>query len=148
MPVFTTVRGDIFDSGAKALVNPVNCVGVMGAGLAKQFKQRYPGVAYQYEIDCRAGQVRTGQVNVYPTYGPRYIINFPTKRHWQNPSKIEYIESGLKSLDGALAERGISSVAIPALGAGLGGLDWTEVEKLIRSELTGESLSVELYPPR
>lgn len=128
-------QGDIFLAPAEALVNPVNCVGVMGKGLALQFKQRFPANFHAYREACRKGLVRPGKVFIFDTGGtsPRFIINFPTKRHWRDRSRLEDIRAGLRDLAREVASRCISSVAIPPIGCGLGGLMRTEVFPLIRS---------------
>ena len=119
--------GDIFAEEVEALVNTVNCVGVMGRGVALQFKRAFPANFNAYAERCKRNEMLPGQVFVFETgnpVSPRFIINFPTKRHWRSKSRTEDIESGLHSLVGAIEERGIRSVALPALGCGLGGLDW------------------------
>jgi len=126
--------GNILAAEAEALVNTVNCVGFMGRGIALQFKRAYPENFKAYAAACRKEEVRPGRMFVYETEQltlPRYIINFPTKRHWRGKSRIEDIESGLEALVGEIRDRSISSVAIPPLGAGLGGLDWAEVREHI-----------------
>jgi len=126
--------GDILAEDTEALVNTVNCVGVMGRGIALQFKRAWPENFRAYAAACRRQEVRPGRMLVFETGGlanPRYIINFPTKRHWRARSRIEDIEAGLEALAGEIAHRGIRSVAIPALGAGLGGLEWAEVRRRI-----------------
>ena len=127
--------GNIFDEDVEALVNPVNCVGVMGAGLAKQFRQRYPQNYTSYFQACRRGEMVPGHLHIYDIKdadkNPKYIINFPTKRHWKNKSRIEDIELGMSELTKQMKKLGINSIAIPALGAGLGGLKWFEVKKVI-----------------
>lgn len=139
-----TVRytdGNIFAIRADAIANPVNCVGIAGAGLAKQFARRYPENDRLYRQACAEGRIRPGRVLITETGqdSPRYIINFPTKRHWRDSSRIEDIRTGLHSLHRQLLKRNISSVALPALGAGLGGLDWNEVRKLIEEEFGTET---------
>ena len=119
--------GDIFEEDAEALVNTVNCVGVMGRGVALQFKRQFPDNFNAYAVKCERNEIKLGQVFVFETGridGPRYIINFPTKRHWRSKSRLADIHTGLKSLAKVIRERGIGSLAIPALGSGLGGLDW------------------------
>ena len=132
--------GDIFAEDVEALVNAVNCVGVMGRGVALQFKRAFPENFNAYAERCRRNEMRTGQVFVFETANlgnPRYIINFPTKRHWRGKSRPEDIESGLKSLVSAIEERGIRSVALPPLGSGLGGLDWPrQVRPMLAVELS------------
>ncbi|MBD3237762.1 MAG: Appr-1-p processing protein [Candidatus Eisenbacteria bacterium] len=130
--------GDILAADAEALVNTVNCVGFMGRGIALQFKRAWPENFRAYAGACRRSEVRPGRMFVFETgrlTNPRYIINFPTKRHWRGRSRIEDIESGLEDLVRVVQARGIESIAIPPLGAGLGGLDWTEVRQRIEQAL-------------
>ena len=146
------VEGDIVESQADALVNTVNCVGVMGRGIALQFKEAFPGNFKAYAAACKRGEVRPGRMFVYETgelTGPRYIINFPTKVHWRGKSRIEYIESGLEALVAEVRERDdIRSIAIPPLGTGLGGLAWTEVRPLIDRAMDElPDVDVEVYEP-
>lgn len=132
-------QGNLLEENAEALVNTVNCVGVMGKGIALQFKQAFTENFRQYEKACRADEVQPGRMFTVATgnlFYPRYIINFPTKRHWKGKSKIEDIESGLKALIKEVQELGISSIAIPPLGCGNGGLDWSDVKPLIESAFT------------
>lgn len=129
---FTT--GDILQSDAEALVNTVNCVGVMGRGVALQFKNRFPGNFQAYAAACSSELVQPGRMFVYETRSltsPKFIINFPTKRHWKGKSRIEDIEAGLQALVDEILKRNIRSIAIPPLGAGLGGLSWSEVRPRI-----------------
>ena len=148
MTTFSTVNGNILNSRAHALVNPVNCVGTMGAGLAKQFRDQYPAMYQQYLKSCRAHLLKPGLVQVFQHSPSRTIVNLPTKDHWRNPSTLTHVESGLIALNTALEEHDIRSVAVPALGAGLGGLKWPEVLPLIHQHLTGDNLRVEIFPPR
>jgi O-acetyl-ADP-ribose deacetylase (regulator of RNase III) len=145
------VRGDLFRSNAEALVNPVNTVGVMGKGLALQFRERFPGLYPAYQKACQRGEVRIGRVFVFdrgPSSSPRFILNFPTKAHWKDPSRLEYIRAGLVDLVRVVRELGIRSLAVPALGAGLGGLDWREVKPLIEEALGDlEGVEVWVYEP-
>lgn len=127
-------RGDILAADAEALVNTVNCVGVMGRGIALQFKNRFPANFKAYAAACKRDEVRPGRMFVFDTRElswPRYVINFPTKRHWRGKSRIEDIRAGVDALIEEVRARGIRSVAIPPLGSGLGGLDWGEVRPLI-----------------
>lgn len=126
------VKGDIFESDAQTLVNTVNCRGVMGKGLALEFKRRFPQMFEGYKRECEAGRLRIGTLHLYR--GPnRWILNFPTKDHWRGRSKIEYIERGLQYFVEHYKEWGITSIAFPKLGCNLGGLDWREVkEKMIK----------------
>ena len=122
--------GNILDEDVEALVNAVNCVGSMGKGIALQFKKSWPDNFKAYEAACRKKEVRPGGMFVFETgqlVSPRYIINFPTKRHWRDKSRIEDIDSGLNALVAEVRSREISSIAIPPLGAGLGGLAWADV---------------------
>lgn len=126
--------GNLLQAEAEALVNTVNCVGVMGKGIALQFKQAWPEMAEEYQRLCRCGEMRPGQVQVWETrtlHDPKYIINFPTKREWFRSSNYADIASGLASLAQAIRERNIRSVAVPALGCGAGGLAWSKVRPMI-----------------
>jgi O-acetyl-ADP-ribose deacetylase (regulator of RNase III) len=130
--------GDILRAGTEALVNTVNSVGLMGRGIALQFKRAFPANFKAYAAACRQGLVQPGRMFVYDTgelISPRYIINFPTKRHWRGKSRIEDIETGLSALVDEIRQRKIRSVAIPPLGSGLGGLDWVQVRPLIEQAL-------------
>jgi len=129
-------QGNLLEEDAEALVNAVNCVGVMGKGIALQFKQAFPENFQQYKKACDAKEVQPGRMFTVPTgklFNPKYIINFPTKRHWRDNSKIEDIQTGLKALVAEVQQLGITSIAIPALGCGNGGLDWLEVKPRIES---------------
>ena len=131
--------GDMFNEDAEALVNSVNCVGVMGRGIALQFKNMYPANFEAYAAACKREEVRPGRMFVFETgqlTNPRYIINFPTKRHWRGKSRIEDIESGMRALVKEIKERNIRSIAIPPLGSDLGGLQWHDVRPLMKAELT------------
>lgn len=143
--------GDLFASGTDALVNTVNCVGIMGRGIALQFKKAYPLNYREYEAACKAGEVQPGHMFVHETgkFTPRFIINFPTKRHWKGKSRIEDIDSGLIALVQEVTARRIKSIAIPPLGAGLGGLDWNDVLPRIKSALQDiPDLEVVIYEPK
>lgn len=147
---FTT--GDILGADAEALVNTVNCVGIMGRGIALQFKNTYPANFVEYEAACAGGQVQPGRMFVFETgrlTNPRYIINFPTKRHWRGKSRIEDIEAGLKALRSEIEKRDIRSIAIPPLGSGLGGLNWADVRPRIEKALSGlNDVRVIIYEPK
>ncbi len=126
--------GDILKADAEALVNTVNCVGIMGRGIALQFKDAFPANFKAYAAACKRAEVQPGRMFVVETgamMNPKYIINFPTKRHWRGKSRMEDIESGLAALIEAIRLRNIRSIAIPPLGAGLGGLDWADVRRRI-----------------
>ena len=143
--------GDIFESDAEALVNTVNCVGVMGRGIALQFKNKYPENFKAYQQACKQELLRPGKMFVFETEQlvlPKWIINFPTKRHWRGKSRIEDIESGLIDLANFIQEKNIHSIAIPPLGAGLGGLDWNDVRLRIEKALCHiENVSIFVYEP-
>lgn len=135
---FERGAGSIFDVDARALVNPVNCVGVMGKGLARAFKEKFPDVFLEYERACRAEEIAPGRVQVVETCAEssaKYVINFPTKRHWRDKSRLEDIRAGLVDLAAWMTKNQISSIAIPALGCGLGGLDWKDVRRVIEDTL-------------
>jgi O-acetyl-ADP-ribose deacetylase (regulator of RNase III) len=125
-------QGNLLAAEVDALVNTVNTVGVMGKGLALQFKKAFPENLAAYERACKAGEVVTGRMHVVTRLSsPKFIINFPTKQHWRQPSKLEYVRDGLRDLTAQVRALGIESIAIPALGCGNGGLDWTDVRPLI-----------------
>ena len=143
--------GDILRADAEALVNTVNCVGVMGRGIALQFKRAYPDNFRAYAAACKRGQVTPGRMFVFERPGssrPRYIINFPTKRHWRDPSRMEDIEAGLAALVEEVRNRGIRSIAVPPLGSGLGGLEWRSVRPRIEAAMEElEGVRVLLFEP-
>jgi O-acetyl-ADP-ribose deacetylase (regulator of RNase III) len=145
------IEGNLLESKAEALVNTVNTVGVMGKGIALQFKNRYPNNYKLYEKACKAKEVQIGKLFVTETFslleGRKIVINFPTKTDWRKPSEYSYIESGLKDLVRIITEKGIKSVAIPPLGAGNGGLDWNIVKNIIERSLTGLNCDIQLYEP-
>lgn len=127
-------QGDILEANAEALVNTVNCVGVMGRGIAAQFKRAYPKNFSAYEAACKRHEVQPGRMLIVETgqsTGPRWVINFPTKRHWRGKSQIDDIDTGLIALIADVRRLGIKSIAVPPLGCGLGGLDWSEVRPRI-----------------
>lgn len=142
------VAGNILDSDCEALVNPVNCVGASGAGLAKRFAFRWPGYERTYRAACKRGQVKLGEVGWFPIEDGRRIIAFPTKDHWRNPSQIEWIKGGLKSLHDLIERDGIKSIAIPALGCGNGGLRWSDVRYEIEYWLHPLNIRIDVYPPQ
>jgi len=129
-----TTQGNLLEADAEALVNTVNCVGVMGKGIALQFKQAFPENFSLYARVCKEGRMLPGKMLVFETGGmvnPKYIINFPTKRHWKGKSKMEDIDAGLVDLVAQIKHYRIQSIAIPPLGAGLGGLNWADVKPRI-----------------
>lgn len=139
--------GDLFESRAQALVNTVNCVGVMGKGVAEQFKRRYPAMFADYQRRCEAKTVKLGEPYLYRDASGMLIVNFPTKGHWRSPSRLADIEVGLDYLVAHLPEWGITSLAMPPLGCGNGGLDWSEVGPLIHRKLHALQLPVEVFAP-
>lgn len=149
--MITYTKGDIFSSHADALVNSVNCVGVMGRGVALQFKNAFPANFLAYAAACDRGEVQPGRMFVFETgqlTPPRFIINFPTKRHWRGKSRIEDIDSGLTALAMVIRERGIKSVALPPLGSGLGGLNWPDVKQRIEVALQSlDDVLILVYEP-
>lgn len=128
-------KEDIFNLDVKVVVNPVNCVGVMGAGLAKEFKARFPNHYEAYKEHCNEGLVKIGGLGGTPESNGQMVTYLPTKQHWKDPSKLEYIEEALKSLKNYIITHKWPSVAIPALGCGLGGLHWKDVKQLIKTYL-------------
>ena len=143
--------GDISRADAEAIVNTVNCVGIMGRGVALQIKKKFPKNFKAYRTACERDEVRLGKMFVFETdkfTNPKYIINFPTKKHWRNKSRIEDIEIGLKALVDIVRRYKIGSIAIPALGCGNGGLDWSEVRPRIETTLrTVPNLQVIIFGP-
>lgn len=145
-------QGDLLKhDDVDAIVNTVNCVGVMGKGIALQFKNKWPANFTRYAAACKAGQVRPGSMFIYDSGGllkPNYIVNFPTKDHWRGASKIEFIRDGLVDLVAQVQRLGIRSIAIPPLGCGNGGLDWTDVRPLIEAAFEPlPDVEVQLFEP-
>ena len=145
-------HGDILQADAEALVNTVNCVGVMGRGIALQFRKAFPENFKVYKAACARKELEPGRMlvhNLSRLVNPRYIINFPTKRHWKGKSRLEDIEAGLAALVGEVSKRGIRSVALPPLGCGLGGLDWKDVRPRIERALRKlPDVQVLLFEPK
>ncbi len=143
--------GDILRADVEALVNTVNCDGIMGRGIALQFKNEFPDNFKAYQSACKRDEVQPGRMFVFSTdkfTNPRFIINFPTKRHWRGKSRIEDIDSGLRALAEEIRARGIRSIAIPPLGAGLGGLNWADVRPRIEAALQSfDDLRVIVFEP-
>lgn len=144
--------GDLLREDTEALVNTVNCVGVMGRGIALQFKKAFPENFTSYASACKQGSVQPGKVWVYDTgemVNPRYIINFPTKRHWRGKSRMSDIEAGLNDLVEVIRRKSIKSIALPPLGCGLGGLDWNQVKSMIANALEPlEDVRIVVFEPR
>ena len=142
--------GDILAEDADALVNTVNCVGAMGRGIALQFKKAFPDNFKAYAAACERGEVKPGRMFVFETgaLAPRYIVNFPTKRHWRGRSRMEDVEAGLKALAAEIEARNIRSLAIPPLACGLGGLAWDDVRPRIEATLAGfDDLEAVIFRP-
>lgn len=144
----------IFNSRSSAIVNPVNTVGVMGAGLAKEFARRFPAACRPYFEACRERRMMPGSILPVqvdplesPNFGVLWIIHFPTKTHWKNPSLLPYVDDGLAALARFCVQRELASVAIPALGCGLGGLPFDRVAAAVRTHLRGIDTDVTLFPP-
>ncbi|PTS98417.1 hypothetical protein DBR11_14890 [Pedobacter sp. HMWF019] len=145
------VSGNFFDFEADIRVNTVNCVGVMGAGAALQFKTRYPKMFEEYLLECRLGRVQIGKPHVWTdqeffNHSPK-IINFPTKDHWRQPSEYSYIEKGLEWLRNYLIHNQAISLTLPALGCGHGGLDWAKVKPMIEQALEGLPTKILVFEP-
>ena len=145
-------EGNLLRADAEALVNTVNCVGHMGKGIALQFKQAFPENFAEYAKACKAEEVRPGRMFIHDTgsmVNPRYVINFPTKRHWRGKSRMEDIDAGLDALVAEVRRLGITSIAVPPLGCGYGGLRWTEVRPRIEAAFAGlPHVTVLLYAPQ
>lgn len=145
------VRGDLLKAPVEALVNTVNTAGVMGKGVALQFKRAFPDNYQVYVRACKRGEVQIGRILIHDRGSlaqPRYIFNFPTKKHWRHPSRMEYVEEGLKDLVRQIRELQIRSIALPPLGAGNGGLPWPEVKRRIQEALESlEGVEVWVYEP-
>ena len=146
------MHGNILNADAEALVNTVNCVGVMGRGIALQFQKTFPEMFKAYEAACKRGELQPGRVHVYDLNrmrNPHYVINFPTKSHWKGKSRIADIESGLQALVAEVRRLRLRSVAVPPLGCGLGGLEWEEVLPRIRQAFAElPDIRVLVYEPK
>jgi len=139
-------RGNLFESQAQTLVNTVNCAGVMGKGVALVFRERYPAMYEDYRRRCEKREIQPGVLTLYKDSRP-WVLNFPTKRHWRARSRLEDIEAGLKELVAHYKEWGITSLGMPALGCGHGGLDWSDVRTLIEKHLGDLDIEIEVYEP-
>ena len=143
--------GDLLEQRVDAIVNTVNTVGVMGKGIALQFKRKWPANAKAYEAACKHGEVKPGKMFVFDNGGlvdPKFIINFPTKRHWRQPSRLSDIEFGLVDLVAQIKRLGIRSIALPPLGCGSGGLDWNDVRPRIETAMKElPSVDIRLFAP-
>ena len=140
-------QGDIFESSCEVIVNPINCVGVMGGGLALAFKKKFPEHFETYKKMCQNGEIKVGKLYVVDGDEKHKVLLFPTKIHWRNPSLMEYVVDGLKYLAENYEKMDIKSVAIPALGCGLGGLNWEDVKEQITSVLSelDNKIEIEIY---
>ena len=149
--MITLVSGSLLEAEVDAMVNPVNCVGVMGKGLALQFKQTFPENFQLYKAACEQKRVVPGQMFVVDLDGaerPWFVVNFPTKRHWRSRSRLGDIDSGLTALVQESVRQEWQSIAIPPLGCGLGGLDWDDVRPLIEDRFSDDpELNVLLFEP-
>ena len=149
--MISLVKGDMLQAGVEALVNTVNTVGVMGKGIALQFKEAFPYNNKVYREACKKNELAPGKLlGVWDEnllLGRKYIINFPTKTHWRKPSRYEYIEMGLVALRELLVRENIRSVAIPPLGCGNGGLDWDRVREMINTHLADLPVEILLFEP-
>ncbi|MBO4208345.1 macro domain-containing protein [Micromonospora echinofusca] len=150
--MIVTTHRDLLSADAEALVNPVNTVGVMGRGLALQFKRTHPANYRAYRDACAAGQVRLGEMLIFDSGKPgrgRYVINFPTKGHWRNQARLDDIRRGVDSLVDTVIGHRIGSIAVPALGCGLGGLEWSDVRPVIECAFAPlPDVRVLLFPPQ
>ena len=139
-------QGNLLEAPVDAVVNAVNTVGVMGKGIALMFKERFPENYKAYAAACKVGEVVVGRMFVtagVELTGPRWIINFPTKQDWRRPSRLEWLVAGLEDLKEVIREKGIRSIALPALGCGNGGLDWRVVRPVVEMSLA-ELVDVEV----
>ena len=144
MPIEYKMNQDIFKSDAEALVNTVNCVGIMGKGLAKEFKKRYPEMFKDYRKKCENNQIKVGKLDLFKTLD-HLIINFPTKIHWKHHSRLEWIEAGLQYFEKNYKKWKIESVAFPQLGTSHGKLEWNAVKPLMEQYLDPLEIIVEIY---
>ena len=135
---------DIFETKCNTIVNPVNCIGVMGKGLALQIKNKYPLVFDKYKEICKRNMLKPGLLHIVKTE-QMTVLNFPTKKHWKDNSQIQWIEDGLAKFVESYQERGITSIAFPPLGCGNGGLDWQEVKPLMVKYLDNLDIKIEIY---
>ncbi len=152
-------RGNLFDSEMQTITNTVNTVGVMGAGIAKEFKYRYPREMFEdYKKKCDESVLQVGKPYLWKPHknndtmlhdesSVKWVLNFPTKKHWKSPSQIEWLENGLKYLQENYARWGITSLAMPALGCSLGGLPWKQVRPIMEKYLQELDIEVEIYEP-
>lgn len=144
-------QGNLLDANVEAVVNAVNTVGVMGKGIALMFKERFPKNYREYVAASKVGEIRIGEMFVSATEestGPRWVINFPTKKHWRHPARIEWVREGLVALNKVIRDKQIKSIAIPALGCGNGGLNWSDVRPVIQQYLSDlTEVEIIVYEP-
>lgn len=145
--MFKAHIGDLFASEAQTLVNTVNCVGVMGKGVALEFKKRFPSLFEDYAERCARKQVQLGEPYLYRGASEKLVVNFPTKGHWRSPSRQVDIESGLDYFVNHYAQWGVTSIAFPPLGCGNGGLEWAEVGPLMFGKLHPLPIAIEVFAP-
>lgn len=149
--VFIITHASIFGRVTDAVVVPVNCSGIMGKGLALKFKKKYPDMYLKYCEACKLRKLFIGQSVVWHNVGhvfPEYIICIPTKIHWQSPSDYRYITAGAQAISRVIKRLRITSIGIPALGCGLGGLDFDKVLEIIQNQLYGVEAKIYIYPPK
>ncbi len=144
MPIIRTYHGNLFDATTQCKVNTVNIVGVMGKGIALQFKGLYPDMFKSYKKCCNKGLFQIGVPQLWEEAPNDWVLNFPTKLHWRNPSKIEYLEEGLQYFVDTYKDLGITSITFPQLGCGNGGLDWKVVQPLMEEYLNQVDINVEI----
>ena len=147
----TEHRGSLFEAPVACIVNPVNCQGVMGKGLALEFKQRFPDVFRDYERMCQRNELKPGVLHTYQLSDGKWVVNFPTKTFWRQPSKLQYVQAGLPALVEFVMMNAVGSIAIPALGCGLGGLSWPSVKREIEvafDVIPSGNVNVWLFPPK
>lgn len=139
------IKGDMFLSNLQTFVNPVNIVGVMGTGLARKFAKFYPDMYIGYKEMCDTNEIEIGKLYLYKANNLEWILNFPTKKDWKKPSRLEYIESGLISFVNVYNVLGITGAAFPQLGCGKGGLHWQDVKHLMENYLNDLDIPIEVY---
>lgn len=149
LPVIEFTSGNMFDEPFDIRINTVNCVGVMGKGLALKFKNRYPEMFEEYKIKCFNKEIRPGKLYIWACPNGEEIINFPTKNHWKRPSEERFIIDGLVDLKKYLKIKpSETTIAIPALGCGYGGLEWHAVKSLISLLLSETNVNIKVFPPQ
>jgi O-acetyl-ADP-ribose deacetylase (regulator of RNase III) len=143
------VKGDILESDCEAIVNTVNCYGKMGRGLALSFKRKFPAMFLAYKCACDSDKVKVGSMHLWQNPRGGWVVNFPTKDHWRQPSQMDWIVAGLQDLARIVKEQGIQSIAIPALGCGLVGLQWYQVRDEIKRvhDQNWKDVKVVVYEP-